>query len=263
MPVHIDPRAFVSPKATIGDGVSVGPYAVVEDDVVIGSATTIGAHAVVFNGTRIGNECAIHAFAAIGGAPQDLKYAGEKTVLEIGDKTVVREFVTLNRGTTATGKTTIGSNCLFMAYSHVGHDCSVGSNAILANCCALGGHVHLGDFVILGGLTPVHQFCSVGEHAMIGGGFRVVKDVPPYILAGSEPLIFERLNIIGLRRRGFSEKAIEMLDKTYRLIYRSGLNVSQAVARVKEEVELTPEVQKVLSFIAESKRGIISGYVHH
>lgn len=263
MPIHIDSLAVVSPKATIGDGVQVGPFAVIEDDVAIGEGTTIGAHAVVHSGSRIGRECRIHPMAAIGGLPQDLKFKGEPTTLEIGDKTVVREFVTLNRATAETGRTIIGSNCLFMAYSHVGHDCVVGDNVILANCCGLGGHVHLGNWVILGALTPVHQFCHIGDHAMIGGGFRVVKDVPPYILAGSEPLIFAGLNIIGLRRRGFSAKSIELLNKTYRLIYRSSLNVSQAVARIAEEVEPSPEVEAVLSFIAKSKRGIISGYVHH
>ena len=263
MPIHIDSLAVVSPKATIGDGVQVGPFAVIEDDVVIGEGTTIGAHAVIQSGSRIGRECRIHPMAAIGGLPQDLKFRGEPTTLEIGDKTVVREFVTLNRATAETGRTIIGSNCLFMAYSHVGHDCVVGDNVILANCCGLGGHVHLGNWVILGALTPVHQFCHIGDHAMIGGGFRVVKDVPPYILAGSEPLIFAGLNIIGLRRRGFSAKSIDLLNKTYRLIYRSSLNVSQAVARIAEEVESSPEVEAVLSFIAKSKRGIISGYVHH
>ena len=263
MSILIDSHAIVSPKATIGDGVKVGPYAVIEDDVVIGEGTTIGAHTVIHSGSRIGRECRIHPMAAIGGLPQDLKFRGEPTTLEIGDKTVVREFVTLNRATAETGRTIIGSNCLFMAYSHVGHDCVVGNDVILANCAALGGHVHLGNWVILGALTPVHQFCHIGDHAMIGGGFRVVKDVPPYILAGSEPLIFARLNIIGLRRRGFSEKSIDLLNKTYRLIYRSSLNVSQAVARIAEEVEPSPEVEAVLSFIAKSKRGIISGYVHH
>jgi UDP-N-acetylglucosamine acyltransferase len=263
MSIQIDTRAVVSPKAAIGDGVQVAPYAVIEDDVTIGEGTSIGAHAVIHSGSRIGKECRIHPLAAIGGFPQDLKFKGEPTTLEIGDRCVVREFVTLNRATAETGRTIIGSNCLFMAYAHVGHDCVVGDNVILANCCALGGHVHLGSWVILGGLTPVHQFCHVGDHAMIGGGFRVVKDVPPYVLAGSEPLIFERLNIVGLRRRGFSEKSIDLLDKTYRLIYRSSLNVSQAVARVKEEVESSPEVEAVLSFISKSKRGIISGYVHH
>ena len=263
MPTYIDSRAVVSSKAVIGDEVRVGPFTVIEDDVTIGERTWIGAHAVIHSGSRIGRECKIHDMAAVGGPPQDLKYSGEPTLLEVGDRTMVREFVTLNRGTAETGKTVIGSDCMFMAYSHVAHDCVVGNNVILANCCALGGHVHMGNWVIMGGLTPVHQFCAVGDHAMVGGGFRVVKDVPPYVLAGSEPLIFERLNVIGLRRRGFSEKAIESLDKTYRLIYRSSLNVSQAVARIQQEVEPTPEVQAVLSFIAKSKRGIISGYAHH
>jgi UDP-N-acetylglucosamine acyltransferase len=263
MATNIDSRAVVSPKALIGDGVQVGPFSVIEDDVTIGDGTWIGPHAVVHAGSRVGRECKIHAMAAIGGPPQDLKYRGEPTTVEIGDKTVVREFVTLNRGTVETGRTVIGSNCLFMAYSHVGHDCVVGDNVILANCGEVGGHVHVGHWVILGALTGVHQFCSIGDHAMVGGCFRVVKDVPPYVLAGSEPLIFERLNVVGLRRRGFSDKSIEVLDRTYRLIYRSSLNVSQAVARIKQEVEQTPEVRAVLSFIARSKRGIISGYAHH
>jgi UDP-N-acetylglucosamine acyltransferase len=263
MTTNIDSRALVSPKAVMGDGVHVGPFSIIEDDVTIGEGTRIGSHAVIHNGSRIGRECKIHDMAVLGGPPQDLKYHGEPTTLEVGDRTDIREFVTLNRGTAETGRTVIGSNCMFMAYSHVGHDCVVGDNVIMANCSALGGHVHMGSWVILGALTGVHQFSAVGDHAMIGACFRVVKDVPPYILAGSEPLIFERLNIVGLRRRGFSDKTIEVLDKTYRLIYRSSLNVSQAVARIQEEVEQTPEVQSVLSFIARSKRGIISGYTHH
>ena len=262
MPVQIDPRAILSPRASLGENVSIGPFAVVEDGVSIGDGTWVGAHAVVHSGVRLGRECKIHQAAAVGGPPQDLKYRGEPTLLEIGDRAIVREFVTLNRGTTATGKTIIGNDCLFMAYAHVAHDCVVGDNAILANCVALGGHVTLGNWVIIGGLTPIHQFSRVGDHVMIGGGFRVTKDVPPYILAGDAPLIFERLNIIGLRRRGFSAHTIELLDKTYRLLYRSNLNVSQAVARIKEEVEQIPEVQNVLTFIARSERGIIPGHVH-
>jgi UDP-N-acetylglucosamine acyltransferase len=258
MPTQIDPRAVVSPKAAIGEDVRIGPFVVVEDDVVIGDRTWIGPSAVVYTGSRIGCDCKIHQSASIGNAPQDLKYKGEPTLLEVGDNVTVREYVTLNRGTTVTGKTTIGSNCLFMAYAHVAHDCSVGSNVILANCVALGGHVKLGNWVIVGGLTPIHQFCLVGDHAMIGGGFRVVKDVPPYVLAGQEPLAFEGLNLLGLRRRNFSSKTIDVLDHTFRLLYRSNLNVSQAVVRIREEVELIPEVQNVLDFITRSKRGIIS-----
>lgn len=263
MATNIDSRAVVSPKASIGDGVRVGPFSIIEDDVIIGEGTQIGAHAVIQNGSRIGRECRIHNMAAIGGPPQDLKYRGEPTTLEIGDRTDIREFATLHRGTVETGRTVIGSNCMFMAYSHVAHDCVIGDHGVFANCAAMGGHVHVGHWVIVGGLTGVHQFCSIGDHAMVGACFKVVKDVPPYVLAGSEPLIFERLNVIGLRRRGFSDKSIEVLDKTYRLLYRSSLNVSQAVARIKEEVEQTPEVRAVLAFIARSKRGIISGYAHH
>lgn len=262
MSVSIDSHAIVSPKAKLGDGVRVGAFSVIEDDVVIGDGTWIGTHVGVYNGSRIGRECKIYQAAAVGGPPQDLKYKGEPTLLEVGDKTIIREYVTLNRGTIESGKTSVGSNCLLMAYTHVAHDCTVGNNAILANCATLGGHVSLGDWVIVGGLTPVHQFCRVGDHAMIGGGFRVVKDVPPYVLAGQEPLTFEGLNLVGLRRRGLTVQAIEHLDKAFRLLYRSNLNVSQAVARIKEEVEQTAEVQNLIQFIAGSKRGIIFGHSH-
>ncbi len=259
MSVQIDSRAVVSSKAKLGENVSVGPYAVIEDDVVIGGGTWIGPHAMVWNGTRLGAECKVFPGASVGGPPQDLKYKGEPTLLEVGDKTVVRECVTLNRGTVESGKTVIGSNCLFMSYSHVAHDCKIGNNVIMANCASLGGHVEIGDWAILGGLVPVHQFTHIGEHAMIGGGFRVPKDVPPYILAGQDPLMFEGLNAVGLKRRGFSQKTIEHLEQAYHLVYRSNLNVSQAVARIKEEVEMVPEVRKVVDFIANSKRGIIAG----
>jgi len=259
MIVQIDSRAVVSPKAQLGTNVTVGPFSVIEDDVVIGDGTWISSGVTVSSGARIGRQCKIFNGASIAGPPQDLKYAGEKTYLEVGDNAVVREFVTLNRATAVSGITRIGKNCLFMAYAHVAHDCQLGDNVILANCVALGGHVVLGDWVIVGGLTPIHQFVHIGEHAMIGGGFRVGKDVPPYILAGQEPLQFERLNLVGLRRRGFDEKAVSSLDHAYRLLYKSGLNVSQAVERIKEEVEQTRAVANVLSFIAGCKRGIIPG----
>jgi UDP-N-acetylglucosamine acyltransferase len=259
MGLQIDSRAVVSPQAQLGDGVVVGPFAVIEDDVVIGDRTWIAPHAVIFNGSRIGQECKIYPGASIGAPPQDLKYKGEPTLLVVGDRTVVREYVTLNRGTTASGKTVVGSDCLFMAYTHVAHDCVVGNHVILANCVALAGHVTLQDYVIIGGLTPIHQFVTVGEHAMVGGGLRVSKDVPPYVLAGQDPLCYEKLNLVGLQRRGFTAESIRLLDETYRILYRSGLNVSQAVERIKQEVELAPEVQKVIEFIEKSKRGIIPG----
>lgn len=253
----IDSRAAISPKAQLGGNVTVGPFAVIEDDVVIGEGTTIGAHAMIYSGSRVGRGCRIFNGASIGGPPQDLKYKGEITYLEIGDRTVVREFVTLNRATSESGVTRIGSDCLLMAYTHAAHDCQIGNHVILANCASLGGHVILGDWVIIGGLTPVHQFVHVGEHAMIGGGFRVSKDVPPFVLAGQEPLGFERLNLLGLRRRGFSDAAISSLDQAFRILYKSNLNVSQAIQRIRQEVELVPEVQRLLDFVANSKRGII------
>ncbi|MEX1139442.1 MAG: acyl-ACP--UDP-N-acetylglucosamine O-acyltransferase [Bacteroidota bacterium] len=253
----IDSRAAVSSKAQLGAGVSIGPFAVIEDDVVVGEGTSIGANAMLYSGARIGRDCRIFNGASIGGPPQDLKYKGEATYLEIGDRTVVREFVTLNRATSESGVTRIGSDCLLMAYTHAAHDCQIGNNVILANCASLGGHVVLGDWVIIGGLTPVHQFVNIGEHAMIGGGFRVSKDVPPYVLAGQEPLGFERLNLLGLRRRGFSDAAISSLDQAFRILYKSNLNVSQAIQRIRQEVELVPEVQRLLEFVANSKRGII------
>ncbi|MBI2618786.1 MAG: acyl-ACP--UDP-N-acetylglucosamine O-acyltransferase [Ignavibacteriales bacterium] len=260
---QIDPRAVVSTRAEIGEGVIIGPFVVIQDDVVIGDSTWVGSHAMIYDGARIGKECKIFNGASIAGPPQDLKYKGEKTYLEVGERTVVREFATLNRATAESGITRVGSHCLLMAYTHVAHDCHLGDKVILANCVALGGHVELGNWVIIGGLTPVHQFVRVGDHAMIGGGFRVSKDVPPFVLAGQDPLAFERLNLVGLRRRGFDDKSITLIDHTYRILYKSNLNVSQAVERVKSDVEMIPPVQQILEFIAASKRGIIPGISRH
>jgi len=263
MSVNIHSLALVGKKAHIGENVTVGPYAIIGDDVVIGDHSIIGSHAIIENGTRLGKDCKVASFSVIGGPPQDLKYKGEPTLLEIGDKCDVREYVTLNRGTIETGKTVIGRNCMFMANAHVGHDCVVGDNCILANSVALAGHVTLDNWIIIGGLTPVHQFVRIGDHTMIGGGYRVAKDVPPYIRSGREPMVFEGLNSVGLRRRGFTREAIDIIDKAYFLIYQSNLNVSQAVVRIKEELEQTPEIQNIIDFIATSKRGIIPGPSHH
>ena len=262
MSVSIDPKAVVHPKAKLGADVTIGPYTIVEDETEIGDRTVVGPHAVIHRWTTLGRECRVAPFASIGGPPQDLKYAGEKTTLTVGDRCDIREYVTLNRGTRETGATIIGSNSMFMANAHVAHDCRVGDNCILANSVALGGHVHLGNWVIIGGLTPVHQFSMVGDHAMIGGGYRVTKDVPPYVRGGREPMSFEGLNVVGLRRRGFTPAVIALIDKAYMFVYRSNLNVSQAVERIKAEVELVPEVQKILDFIASSKRGIMPAHTH-
>jgi len=232
---------------------------------VIGDGTTIAANALIGRGARIGKECKIHHGAIVGHEPQDLKYAGEETTCEIGDRTIVREYATLHRGTGEGGRTIIGSDCYLMGYVHIAHDCTIGNKVIFSNAVMLAGHTEVEDFVIIGGITPIHQFVHIGCHAMIGGGLRVPKDVPPYILAGHEPLIYEGLNSVGLRRRGFRPEAISALDQAYNLIYNSKLNVSQAVARIKEDASLNAvsEVQHVLTFIANSKRGILAGPRSH
>jgi UDP-N-acetylglucosamine acyltransferase len=261
MGVAIDPLALVSKKAQLGENVTIGPSAIIDDDVVIGDGSIVAPYAIIQHGTRLGKECRIASFAVVGGPPQDLKYKGEPTTLEVGDRCDIREYVTLNRGTVETGKTVIGNNCMFMANAHVAHDCIVGDYCILANSVPLAGHVTLDNWVIIGGLTPVHQFVHIGDHAMIGGGYRIAKDIPPFVRAGREPLVFEGLNSVGLRRRGFSPKSIDLIEKAYVLLYQSKLNVSQAIARIKEELEQTPEIQNILNFVAGSKRGIIPG--HH
>ncbi len=255
--IDIHPAALVAKDALIGEDVTIGAFAIVEADVVIGDGTQIGPHTLIANGTRIGKNCRIHNGAVVATLPQDLKFSGEKTLFEIGDNTTVREFCTLNRGTSAHGKSIIGSNCLLMAYAHVAHDCIVGSNVILANGVQLGGHVEIQDYAIVGGMTPVHQFCRVGQHCMVGGGYRVVQDVPPYITASGEPMRFGGLNSIGLRRRGFSPEVLTLLKRAYRFLYRSNLNVSQALQRIRQEIEPIPEVLKVIDFVEKAERGII------
>lgn len=259
----IDPLASIGKKAKIGENVAIGPSVIVGDDVIIGDGSIVAPYAIIQNGTRLGKECRIASFAVVGGPPQDLKYKGEPTILEIGDQCDIREYVTLNRGTVETGKTTIGNHCMFMANTHVAHDCAIGDYCIMANSAALAGHIIIGNWVIIGGLTPIHQFVHIGDHAMIGGGFRVPKDIPPYVRAGREPLVFEGLNSVGLRRRGFLPKAIDLIEKAYTVLYKSKLNVSQAVTRIKEELEQTPEIKNILNFIASSKRGIIPGPDRH
>ena len=264
MSVIVSPRAEVSAKANIGANVSIGPFTVVEDCAVIGDGTTIGANALIARGARLGKDCRIHHGAVIGHEPQDLKYAGEITTCEIGDRTVVREYATLHRGTGEGGRTIIGSDCLLMGYVHIAHDCTIGDHVILANAVMIAGHTDIETYATIGGITPIHQFVRIGQHSMIGGGLRVPKDVPPYVLAGQEPLVFEGLNSIGLRRRGFARPVLDALDYAYTLIFSSGLNVSQAVARIKKDPVLSavPEVENVLAFIARSTRGIIAGHRH-
>ena len=253
----IHPTALVDKKAHLGDNVSVGAFAIIEADVEIGDGTTIASHALVADGARIGKDCKIHNGAVVSTVPQDLKFGGEKTLFNIGDNTTIREFCTLNRGTHESGASTVGSNCLLMAYVHVGHDCAIGNDVIIANSVQCGGHVHIDDHAIIGGMVGIHQFSRIGQHVMVGGGFRITKDVPPYILAMGEPLRFAGINSVGLRRRGFQPDVLSALKKTYRILYRSKLNVSQAVARIKEDVEMLPEVENIVHFIEKAERGLL------
>ncbi|GBD06246.1 Acyl-[acyl-carrier-protein]--UDP-N-acetylglucosamine O-acyltransferase [bacterium HR21] len=255
--VRCHPTAVVSPRARIGDGVSIGPYSVIEDDVEIGEDCEIGAHVVIANGSRIGRECRIFTGAAIGNPPQDLKYRGEPTLTIIGERTTVREFVTINRGTQATGKVVVGNDCLIMAYCHIAHDCVIGDHVILSNVTQLAGHVHVGEWAVLGGVVKVHQFCAIGKHAMVGADAKIVKDVPPYALVGREPPRVEGINLVGLRRRGFPEETIRALEEFYRVVFFSGLNLRDGIARyLAEHPVVVPEVQECIDFIRRSQRGV-------
>ncbi len=256
-PVIIHPTALVEEGAELGVGVEIGPFAFVERDVVLGDRVRIGPHSHVAAGSRLAEDVVIFTGAAVGNIPQDLKYAGEESTLEIGPRTIVREFCTLHRGTEERRTTVIGADCLLMAYVHVAHDCVVGDHCILANAVQVGGHVTLGDHVIIGGSTPVHQFCQVGDHAMVGGGFRIVQDVPPFIRAAGEPLRPSGVNSIGLKRRGYSDEAIINLKKAYRLLFRSGLTRTNALKRIRDELPDSPEIETLTSFIERSERGLI------
>jgi len=254
---NIHPTAIVDSHAKIGKNVTIGAFAIVEGDVVVGDDTSIASHVLVADGARIGKNCKIHKGTVVATIPQDLKFEMEATTFEIGDNTTIREFCTLNRGTNELGKSTVGSNCLLMAYCHVAHDCLIGDNVILANAVQIAGHVEIEDHVIIGGLSGVHQFCKVGQHVMVGGLTKVVKDIPPYITISENPLRFGGINAVGLRRRGFPPEVRSALKQAYRLIYRSGLNHSQALAAIQEQIELVPEVQNILDFFARSNRGVL------
>ncbi len=257
MLTEIHPLAIVDKKAEIGDNVAIGAFCIVEQDVVIGDNTIIDSHTLIANGARIGKNCHIHKGAVVATIPQDLKFGGEESLFEIGDNTTVREFCTLNRGTHESGKSVVGKNCLLMAYTHVAHDTYIDDNVIIANGVQIAGHVHIENWVVIGGMTPVHQFCKIGQHAMVGGAYRVIKDIPPYILASGEPLRFAGLNSVGLRRHGFEPEVRQKIKHAYKLLYRSNLNTSQAVKQIKNEMELIPEVQNILNFIEHSERGLI------
>jgi len=255
------PFAYVHPEAKIADNVVIEPFVSIDKDVIIGEGTRIGSNVTIFPGTRIGKNCQIFPGSVIGAVPQDLKFRGEYTTVEIGDNTTIRECVTVNRGTAARGKTTVGNNCLIMAYVHIAHDCKVGSNVILVNNTQLAGEVIVDDWAIISGLTAVHQFCHIGSHVMISGGSLVRKDVPPFIKAGREPLSYIGINSIGLRRRNYTDVKIREIQDIYRYIYQKGLNTSQAVEIIEAEVPASPERDEILLFVKDSKRGIIRGYL--
>ncbi len=252
----IHSTAIVHPKAEVHESVEIGPFSIIEDNVVIAENCAISSHVLIASGTRLGRGIRVFQGAVIGTIPQDLKFEGEETLANIGENTTIREYVTINRGTSESGSTDIGTDCLIMAYAHVAHDCKIGDHVILANSVNLAGHVHIDDYAIIGGVVPVHQFVNIGTHSMIGGGFRVPKDVCPYALMGGYPLKVMGLNLIGLKRRGFSREAIAALQDVFKLLFFSNLNTSQAVARISTEVPLTNEVKQVMEFIQASSRGI-------
>jgi UDP-N-acetylglucosamine acyltransferase len=254
----IDSRAVISPQAQLAPDVEVGPFTVIGANVEIGPGTWIGPHAVINGPTRIGRDNKIFQFASLGDAPQDKKYKGEPTRLEIGDRNVFRESVTVNRGTTHDqGVTRIGSDNLFMAYSHVAHDCQVGDKVILSNVATLGGHVEIGDWVILGGLSAVHQFTKVGAHCFIANNAAVTRDVPPYVMAVGQPAVPHSVNSEGLKRRGFTAQQILNIRRAYRLLYRSGLKLKDAVEGLEKTAELQPEIKPFVDFIKRSSRSIV------
>ncbi len=254
----IHPTAIIDPKAEIGEGVDIGPYCVIEKGVLIEHETKVGPHVIIREGTHIGKRCQIFQFASIGEAPQFLGYKGEKTFLRIGDENIIREFVTLHRGTVkGGGKTIIGNKNFFMAYSHVAHDCQIGNEVIMSNAATLAGHIVIEDWAVIGGIVAIHQFCRVGTHAFIGGVSGVTLDIPPYMLASGSHVKLFGLNTVGLKRANFSEETLKALKKAYRIIFRSGLTLEKAIKRVgEEEISHIPEIQHLLHFIQHSKRGI-------
>lgn len=259
--MNISPLAVVHPEAQIGEGVTIDPFAVVEKDVVIGDGCYIHPHAVIRDGARIGKGCQIFPGAVIAGIPQDLKFKGEITTAEIGDYTTIRECVTVNRGTASRGKTVVGSHCLIMAYSHVAHDCVLKDNIIIGNASQIAGEVEIDDYAIVSGGSLVHQFTRISKHVMIQGGSRIGKDIPPYTLIGRDPIVYCGINIVGLRRRGFTNQQVYLIQDIYRTLYTRGLNNTDALKAIETEYEPCEERDLILDFIKNSKRGIVRGSI--
>ena len=253
----IHSTAIIGNKVELGSNVKIGPYSVIEDNVQIGNNSNIKNFVTICKNTIIGEDCEIFHNCSIGEIPQDLKFNGEKTKTIIGNRNKIRESVTINRGTEALGETRVGDDCLLMAYSHVGHDSVIGNNVVMANMATLGGHVILNDWVSLGGGVLVHQFCKLGTQAFIGGGFRVVQDVPPYILAAKEPLKYQGINSIGLKRRGYDQKTRKDIKEIYQIVFGTNMNISQAIIEIKNKFKDSNHRNMILNFIENSKRGII------
>jgi len=254
------PLAYVHPEAKVAKNVVIEPFVNIEKDVEIGEGTWIGSNVTIMEGARIGKNCKIFPGAVISAIPQDLKYAGEKTIVRIGDNTTIREFVTINKGTKANLETVVGNNCLLMAYVHIAHDCILGDYVIMANAATLAGHVEIHDFAIVGGLSAVHQFVKIGKHTMISGGALVAKDVPPFTKAGREPVSYLGVNSVGLGRRGFTQAQINNIQDIYRELYLNKRNVTQAVQYIESNIPYTAERDEILAFINSSQRGIMKGY---
>lgn len=253
----IHATALVDGGAELGRDVDVGPYAVIGPKVTVGDGTRVGAHAVIECNARIGPGVQIGVGTVVGGAPQDLKYKGEETWVEIGDHSVIREYSTINRGSTATGKTSIGARCFLMTYVHVAHDCHLGNDVIIANGVQMAGHVTIGDRANISGLTPIHQFSRIGTLAFVGGGSRVNQDVPPFVKAVGNPLQLYGLNSVGLQRAGFSAEVKLALKRAYRLLFNSDFTISQGIARARAELPALPEIETFLTFIETSQRGVL------
>jgi len=259
--MNYSPLAVIHPEAKIGNNVIIEPFAVIEKDVVIGDNCKIHTHAVLQNGTRVGNDCKIFPGAVIAGIPQDLKFAGEETIVIIGDNTTIRECVTVNRGTASKGQTIVGSNCLLMAYAHIAHDCVLKDHIIIGNSCQIAGEVEIDDFAIVSGGCLVHQFTRISKHVMIQGGSRIGKDIPPYTLIGRDPIVYCGINIVGLRRRGFTNQQVYLIQDIYRTLYTRGLNNTEALKCIETEYEPSVERDLILNFIKTSARGIVRGSI--
>lgn len=251
--------AYIHPTAKVADNVVIEPFVSIGKNVEIGKGTWIGSNATIMEGARIGENCKIFPGAVISAIPQDLKFAGEDTIVEIGNNTTIREYVTINRATVARGATSVGDNCLLMAYSHIAHDCNVKNNVIVGNACQIAGEVEIDDFAILSGGVLVHQFVHIGAHVMISGGTLVRKDVPPYVKAAREPISYVGINSVGLRRRNFEIEKINEISEIYRILYSGNYNNSNAMVQIEKEVTASFERDYILKFIKDSKRGIMRG----